>query len=122
MRISGIAGLILVCGLMVFCTINHARSEDITVTAPTQGTVWTAGGTYNITWTGPAIPACDLQVQKTWDEAQGYSLIATVARGKYFYTWTIPTNIPPLISSNIRIRIMECPGRYGVSAPFTIKK
>jgi hypothetical protein len=99
-------------------TVYNQIQKSITVNAPNGGEVLTAGGSYNITWTGVAVTAVSIQYS-TNNGVSWTSIVSNIASNG-IYTWN---PIPNISSTNCKVRVSNAADSLlydDSNAPFTI--
>jgi hypothetical protein len=104
--------------LILFITSIAAQ---ISITSPSNGTVYTAGSIVSITWTSPEVNTI-IQIQLVQGSATALQIINNIATdisaSSFQYSWTIPVDIIP--AYNYALSIGKYPNIY-YSHYFTIQ-
>jgi len=99
------------------------EGPSVVVTSPTSSSVWTAGETYDITWTSSGSVGSYVKMEYDYDYYSSSTAVTIVSSTSNdgTYSWTIPTTITPRTSYLIRITSTSYSSVYDDSSLFEIR-
>ena len=100
-------------------TITKGYTGTITVTSPTDTTVWYAGGSYNITWTTTGNIGTYVRLGLYQDTVLAL-LIVNSATNNGTYAWNIPAQIASGVNYQVKATSVSDEAIYDLSDSFSI--